>query len=86
MYILTTNQCTRIAMQRLIEIGWACGVTLALKVALLARNRVISSVSWIFGLQDFSWCRNKGATLPGGPLIFQIVVLPHLWRELGQYP
>jgi len=40
-----TNQCTRIAKQRLIENGWACGVTLASKAALLARNRVISSVS-----------------------------------------
>jgi hypothetical protein len=39
-----TNQCTRIAKQRLIETGWACGVTLASKVVLLARNRVISSV------------------------------------------
>jgi len=39
-----TNQCTRIAKQRLIENDWACGGALALKVALLARNRVISSV------------------------------------------
>jgi len=32
-------------MQRLIEIGCACGGALALKVVSLARNRVISSVS-----------------------------------------
>jgi len=30
-------------MQRLIEIGWACGGVLALEVISLARNRVISS-------------------------------------------
>ncbi|HEX9925420.1 MAG TPA: hypothetical protein VGD99_22380, partial [Anaerolineae bacterium] len=29
---IAPNQCTRIAKQRLIEIGWACGVTLASKV------------------------------------------------------
>jgi len=40
-----TNQCTRIAKLRLIETGWAYGGVLALKVALPARNRVISSVS-----------------------------------------
>ena len=39
-----TNQCTRIAMQRLIRIGWTCGGALALKVVWLARNRVSSSV------------------------------------------
>jgi hypothetical protein len=44
-----TNQCTRIAMQRLIEIDWACGGVFALKVALLTRNRVISSVSPLVG-------------------------------------
>jgi hypothetical protein len=38
-----TNQCTRIAMLRFLEAGYACGVTLTLKVASLARNRVISS-------------------------------------------
>jgi hypothetical protein len=32
-------------MQRLIEVGCACGGMLPLKVILLARNRVISSVS-----------------------------------------
>jgi len=31
--------CTRIAMLRLIETGWACGGVLALKMVLLARNR-----------------------------------------------
>jgi len=40
-----TNQCTRIAKRRLIETDWACGGALALQVVLLARNRVISSVS-----------------------------------------
>jgi hypothetical protein len=39
-----TNQCTRIAMLRLIRIGWGCKVVFVLKVALPARNRVISSV------------------------------------------
>jgi len=39
-----TNQCTRIAKQRLIETGWACGGALALNVVSLTRNRVISSV------------------------------------------
>jgi hypothetical protein len=41
---------TRIAMQRLIETGWACGDASALKMTLLAHNRVISSVS---GLKVF---------------------------------
>jgi hypothetical protein len=27
-----TNQCTRIAMLRLIEIGWACGVVFSIEV------------------------------------------------------
>jgi hypothetical protein len=39
-----TNQCTRIAKQRLIETGWACDSALVLQMVLLARNRVISSV------------------------------------------
>ena len=34
-----TNQCTRIAMRRLLETGWACGGALVSKVVLLARNR-----------------------------------------------
>ncbi len=42
---------TRIAKLRLIENGCACGVTLASKVILLARNRVNFGVSW---LGDFS--------------------------------
>jgi hypothetical protein len=29
---IAPNQCTRIAMQRLIETGWACGGALALQV------------------------------------------------------
>ena len=36
---------TRIAKPRFLEIGCACGVTLASKVALLARNRVMGGVS-----------------------------------------
>ncbi len=36
--------CTRIAKLRLIETGWACGVTFASNVALLARNRVMGGV------------------------------------------
>jgi hypothetical protein len=43
--IRPTNQCTRIAKRRLIEIGWACGGTMALKVTLLTRNRMISSIA-----------------------------------------
>jgi len=37
--------CTRIATRPFLEIGRACGGTLALKVFLLARNRVNSGVS-----------------------------------------
>ena len=40
-----TNQCTRIAMQRLIRIGGSAKLVLVLRVILPARNRVISSVS-----------------------------------------
>jgi hypothetical protein len=35
----------RIAKRRFLEVGYACGGALASKVVLLARNRVISSVS-----------------------------------------
>jgi hypothetical protein len=38
--------------QRLIEISWACGGALVLKVVLLARNRVISSVSTLVEIRE----------------------------------
>jgi len=46
----TTQQCycTRIATLRFLEIGCACGVTLAPKVSLLTRNRV-NSRRWAVG-------------------------------------
>jgi hypothetical protein len=43
-------QCSRIATLRFFEADCACGVNFGLKVALLARNRLIGSVSpLIFG-------------------------------------
>jgi hypothetical protein len=40
-----TNQCTRIAKRRFLEVGCACGGALPLQVVLPARNRVISGVA-----------------------------------------
>ena len=40
-----TNQCTRIAMRRFLEIGCACGGVVALRVVLLARNWLNFSVA-----------------------------------------
>jgi hypothetical protein len=47
-------------MLRLIETGWACGGALAVKVVLLARNRVISSVGWtVLPVYNIRHCQKK---------------------------